>query len=107
MAVYVIPPLGPGWQLQALVARYRFSETISREMVALLEDAYRRLAQRLQGLDVLDRRDRNALEERFLEVRRLLDEAYGTAQRTVTATVREYAALELEIANRQLQALAA
>ncbi len=107
MAVYDIPPLGPGWHLQALVARYRFSETISREMVALLEDAYRRLAQRLQGLDVLDRRDRNGLEDRFLEVRRLLDEAYGTAQRTVTATVREYAALELEIANRQLQALAA
>ena len=107
MATYNVPPLGPGWQLQAIVARYRFSETLAREVVGLLEDAYRALAARLVAGPVLSSRDRTATEDRFLEIRALLTEAYEAAQRSTGATLREYAALEREIAARQLQAMAA
>lgn len=107
MAVYDIPPIGPGWQLQALIARYRFSATIEREVVAILEGSYREIAAILMRSGALSLRDRSMLEDRFLEIRQLLSEAYGTAQGRVTPLLREYAALEREVLARQMHAMAA
>jgi len=107
VATYTIPPIGPGWQLSALVARYRFSATIEREIVGILEDAYRAIAEQLRTGPALSRRDRAWLEERFLEIRALLAEAYGTAQARVTPLLREYAEIERVVAQRQLEALSA
>lgn len=107
MATYSIPPIGPGWQLAALVARYRFSATIEREVLGILEEAYKDIARRLRRSGALSRTDRSALEDRFLEIRTLLTEAYGTARATVTPMLRDYAAIEREVVARQLQAMAA
>ncbi len=107
MATYSIPPVGPGWQLAALVARYRYAASIEQEVLGILEDAYREIARRLQRGPLLTRVDRAALEDRFLEVRTLLTEAYGTARAATTPLLREYAALEREVAGRQIAALAA
>lgn len=107
MAVYQIPPIGPGWQIQALVARYRFSLYLQREVTQLLEDAYRAIAEQLRTAPPMTRRDRAALEDRFLEVRRYLTEAYGAAQAKTGPLLREYAALEREVHARQVAALEA
>jgi SPP1 gp7 family putative phage head morphogenesis protein len=105
VAVYSIPPLGPGWQLAAMIARYRFSLSLEREVVAILEDAYRAIAEEIRRGPPLGRTDRRAIEDRFLEVRALLSEVYGTARDRITPVLRQYAALEVEIATRQAEAL--
>lgn len=105
MATYQLPPLGPGWQLAALIARYRFSLGLEREVIAILEDAYRGIARELERGPALSRRDRRAMEDRFLEIRALLTEAYGTAKARVTPVLRDYAALEAEVAARQAAAM--
>jgi SPP1 gp7 family putative phage head morphogenesis protein len=105
VATYQIPPLGPGWQLTALVARYRFAKHLEREVVAILEDAFRAVAERLRTMDVLSRAERHLLEDRLLEIRALLAEAYGEARAAITPALRDYAQLEAEIAQRQLAAM--
>lgn len=107
MATYNLPPVGPGWNLQAIVARYRFSLSLGREVTRLLESAYAEIAKQLLGMEVLRRTDRSAMEARFLEVKALLTEAYGEAQAKTSPILRQYAALEREISARQLQAFAA
>lgn len=105
MATFSIPPVGPGWQLSALIARYRFSHTLEREVIGILEDAYRAIARQLQQLPELHRRDTLLLAQQFAEIRKLLTEAYGTARTTASPILREYAALEREIALQQADAI--
>lgn len=105
MATFSIPPVGPGWQLSALIARYRFSHTLEREVIGILEDAFRAIARQLQQLPELNRRDKLLLAQQFAEIRTLLTEAYGTARTTVSPILREYAALEREIALQQADAI--
>lgn len=105
MATYQIPPLGPGWQLTAIVARYRFAEHLRREVIAILEDAFRAIADRLRTLDALSRTDRHVLEDRLIEIRALLTEAYGEARATITPQLQGYAQLEAELMHRQLSAM--
>jgi SPP1 gp7 family putative phage head morphogenesis protein len=100
VAVYSIPPVGPGWQLSALIARYRFSIGLEREVVAILEATYRDIARSIERASPIARTDRRSLDARFLEIRALLAEAYGTAQARVSPILREYAVLEAEVAAR-------
>ena len=50
-------------------------------MIAILEAAYREIATTLRASDRLTPDRSLPLEDRFLEIRRLLTEAYGTARR--------------------------
>jgi SPP1 gp7 family putative phage head morphogenesis protein len=107
MATYTIPPLGPGWQLAALIARYRFALSLEREVIGILEDAYRQIAEDIRRGPPLSRTERRAIEDRFLEIRKLLAEAYGTAHGRVSPVLRDYAALEAELSARQAEAMRA